>query len=192
MILQFKYPLVLASQSPRRQQLLRDLGLTFEVMVRPTPEYVPEDMEARAVAVFIAENKAKAFSDIASNHIIVTADTLVVLDKTILGKPADEAQATEMLNLLSGRPHQVITGVSIYHAGNLKSFAEETIVNMRELRPQEIRYYIAQYKPYDKAGAYGIQEWIGMIGIGSIQGDYYNVMGLPTARLYQELLNLAI
>jgi septum formation protein len=183
----FKFPIVLASGSPRRKQLLEELGLTFEVLVRPVSELFPDDLHPRAVAVLIAENKAKAYLDLPGNKVVITADTLVVVDNEILGKPADEAEAVAMLKKLSAKTHQVITGVTISHEGKFKSFVEETQVTFRNLQDEEIRHYVARYKPYDKAGGYAIQEWIGQIGITRIEGDYYNVVGLPVSRLYQEL-----
>lgn len=180
-------PLILASQSPRRQQLLRDAGFTFEVLVRPTDEAFLPEMNARAAAVFIAEGKARGYHDLCNSHIILTADTIVAVDNHILGKPADAAEATAMLQQLSGRKHSVVTGVTIYHQGHFRSVAEETFVTFRSLTKEEIFYYVDNYKPYDKAGAYGIQEWIGMVGIAGIEGDYYNVMGLPISTVYREL-----
>lgn len=180
-------PLILASNSPRRHQLLRDAGFEFEVFVRPVEEIIPEDMHPRAVAVLIAENKAKAYYDLAHEALIITADTIVVLDNQILGKPKDEIEAIEMLRMLSDNTHEVISAVCFLHKGKLKSFAASTKVTFRELTANEIRYYIDNYPPLDKAGAYGIQDWIGMIGITGIEGDYYNVMGLPVSVLYNEM-----
>lgn len=182
-----KIPLVLASNSPRRQQLLRNLGFEFEVVVRDVEEIIPEYMHPRAVAVLIAENKAKAYDDLSQDHLIITADTVVVLDDQILGKPEDEVAAVEMLRSLSGRDHTVISGVCFFHRGRFKSFAEATKVHFRDLNADEIRYYIETFKPFDKAGGYGIQDWIGMVGITGIEGDYYNVMGLPLASFYREI-----
>jgi septum formation protein len=183
-------PIILASQSPRRQQLLREAGFTFEVFVRPVPEDAPDDLHPRAVAVLIAENKAKAYDDLARQNIVITADTVVALDDQMLAKPADAEEAAAFLRKLSARTHSVFTGVTLFYKGRLRSFAEETLVTFRKLREPEIAHYINEYKPFDKAGAYGIQEWIGLVGISRIEGDYYNVMGLPMARLYEELLQL--
>ncbi len=183
-----KMPLILASQSPRRQKLLRDMGVEFEVIVRPVNEYYPEDIHPRAVAVLISENKAKAYDDLSLDHIIITADTIVAIEGDILGKPKDEEEAISMIQRLSGRSHTVITGVTLFQDGRFKSFAEETLVSFRELNEAEINYYVENYQPFDKAGSYGIQDWIGLIGVSRIEGDYYNVMGLPVAKLYQELI----
>ncbi len=191
MSLNYKHPLVLASGSPRRQQLLAEAGFEFEVLVRPVDEIIPDDLHPRAVAVLISENKAKAYTDLPSEKVIVTADTVVVVGEKILGKPADSAEARAMLLLLSGKTHQVMTGVTLLHEGKFKSFVEESQVTFRELTEAEIAYYINRDRPFDKAGAYGIQEWIGMVGITRIEGDYYNVMGLPMSRLYQELMAIA-
>lgn len=180
-------PLILASQSPRRQQLLRELEFEFEVIVRSTDEYYPEDIHPRAVAVLISENKAKQYDDLSPKNIIITADTIVAIEDEILGKPKDQEEGLEMLKKLSGRTHQVITGVTLFHKGQFRSFAEETYVTFRKLSEVQMRHYLEHYKPYDKAGAYGIQEWIGKVGISRIEGDYYNVMGLPVSHLYQEL-----
>ncbi|RMG55384.1 MAG: septum formation protein Maf [Bacteroidetes bacterium] len=182
-----KAPLILGSQSPRRQQLLREAGFEFEVVVRPVNEYFPEDLHPRAVAVMISENKAKPFDDLSQKHIVITADTIVALEDQLMGKPADAKEATEMLSQLSGRTHAVYTGVTLFYKGRFRSFAEETMVTFRRLKPEEIKYYVDTFKPFDKAGAYGIQEWIGMTGVSRIEGDYYNVVGLPLARLFQEL-----
>ena len=182
-----KAPLILGSQSPRRQELLRAAGFEFEVVVRPVEEYFPEDLHPRAVAVMISENKAKPFDDLCNEHIVITADTIVALEDELMGKPADSAEAIAMLGRLSGRTHAVYTGVTLFYKGRFRSFAEETLVTFRRLKKEEIAYYVEHYQPLDKAGAYGIQEWIGMAGVSRIEGDYYNVVGLPLARLFQEL-----
>ena len=186
--MKLKAPLILASQSPRRQQLMKDVGLEFKIVVRPVEEHIPAGMEPKAVAISIAEDKARACHDLSPNNIILAADTVVALDNQVLGKPKDEADAMGMILHLSGRAHKVITGVSLFHKGTLRSFAEETSVFFRRLSKSEIRYYVQEYAPYDKAGAYGIQEWIGKIGVTKIEGDYYNVMGLPIGKVYQELM----
>ena len=182
-----KAPILLASQSPRRQELLRELDLDFTTLVREVDEYYSDNLHPRAVVVMISENKAKAYDDLDKKNIILTADTLVALDGDIFGKPADDAQAAAMLQKLSGKTHSVVTGVTIFHKGKFKSFCEETFVTFRPLRKADIDYYIKTYKPFDKAGAYGIQEWIGKVAVSKIEGDYYNVVGLPVGRVYQEL-----
>lgn len=180
-------PLILASGSPRRQQLLREAGINFEVKVRPIPEHVPPNLHPQDVSIRIAEDKARAFEDLAADHLIITADTIVALGVEILGKPRDDAEAFSMLQRLSGRSHQVFTGVCLFHGDRLTSFCEATQVTFRSLSKAEIQYYIEHYAPHDKAGAYGIQDWIGQVGITHIAGDYYNVMGLPVSRLYTAL-----
>jgi septum formation protein len=185
--MKLKAPLILASQSPRRQQLLREAGFEFKVETRPVNEYFPEDIHPRAVAVLIAENKAKAYDDLAKKNIVITADTIVALQDRILGKPGSKEEAEAMLKVLSGTTHAVITAVTIFHKGKFHSFSEETQVTFRKLEDDMIKHYVKKYKPMDKAGAYGIQEWIGMMGVSRIEGDYYNVVGLPIGRLYQEL-----
>ncbi len=187
-----KAPLILASQSPRRAQLLKDAGFEFEVITRPVEEIIPDDIHPRAVAVLISENKAKAYDDLAKENIVVTADTIVALDGDVLGKPADANEARAMLKKLSGRSHLVISGATIFYKGRFKSISDETFVTFRRLDESEIEYYITNYQPFDKAGAYGIQEWIGMIGVSRIEGDFYNVMGLPIGKLYHELLHLEL
>lgn len=187
-----KAPLILASQSPRRRQLLKDAGFDFEVVTRSVEEFIPEDMHPRAVAVLISENKAKHYDDLAKKNIVITADTIVAIDDDVLGKPTDDKDAYQMIRRLSGRSHVVISGATIFHKGRFRSISDETIVTFRKLDDSEINYYIEKYKPYDKAGAYGIQEWIGMIGVSRIEGDFYNVMGLPVGKLYYELIHLEL
>lgn len=186
-MLSLKAPLILASGSPRRSELLSEIGFKFEVLVRPVNEFVIEDIAPRALAVMLSEHKGKSYDDLSPENIVITADTLVALEDKILNKPADAKEATEMLNFLSGKTHKVVTGVSIFHKGKFISFAEETNVTFRSLSAATIQHYISVYKPFDKAGGYGIQEWIGKVGVTRIEGDYYNVVGLPLARLYREL-----
>lgn len=190
-MIKLKAPLILGSQSPRRKQLLQEVGFEFEVLPRPIDEYFPGDMHPRAVAVLISENKAKIYDDLSPKNIVITADTVVAVDGKVLGKPSDEDEAKEMLEKLSGRKHEVVSGVTVFHKGKFSSFAELTEVTFRNLSSYEIGYYIEHYEAMDKAGAYGIQDWIGKIAITQIKGDYYNVMGLPISRLYTELLQYA-
>ena len=180
-------PLILASGSPRRQQLLQDMGFDFSVVVREVDESFPAGLTPEETVLHIVRKKAAAYADLAGQSLVITADTIVVLDQQILGKPADAEEATRMLGALSGRAHQVITGVALSHDGQHTAFFESTEVVFAHLDAAAIRYYVDHYRPYDKAGAYGIQEWIGMVGITAIHGDYYNVMGLPTARLHAAL-----
>lgn len=185
--MQLKHPLILASQSPRRQQLLREAGISFEVLVRPNEEELPLDVSPRAAAVMISEAKATIYTDLSAKNIILTADTIVAVGGEMLAKPADADEAAAMLDKLSDKTHSVVTGVTLFHKGNFRSFAVETKVTFRKLTAAEIGYYIETYQPFDKAGGYGIQEWIGMVGITAIEGDYYNVVGLPVAAVYREL-----
>jgi septum formation protein len=181
--------IVLGSKSPRRVQLFQELGLPFEVMAKDVDETFPTQFRREDISMFLARKKALAFkSDVQEGGIVVTADTLVAVDDLILGKPSDAKDAERMLKLLSGRRHQVITGVCIMSAKKSESFFVKTDVSFKALRDSEITYYIETAKPFDKAGAYGIQEWIGMVGIEYIQGSYYNVVGLPIKELYENML----
>lgn len=182
-----KLPIILGSQSPRRKQLLNALGLSFEVVVRPTEEHILHNISTDDIVRHIAVEKGRAFADMAAENLVITADTIVVLHDKILGKPNNEKEAIEMLQALSGRMHLVKTAVCLFHLYHQHCFVETTKVYFRELTEEEIAHYVKNYKPYDKAGAYGVQEWIGMSAIERIDGDFYNVMGLPTARLYKEM-----
>jgi len=184
------YKIVLASGSPRRRQLLEEMGIDFVVDTRPVDEVVAENTPPEVAALFLSRLKAGAFTNdyFIPNRIVITADTIVVLDNHILGKPAGAQQAIEMLQQLSGKSHLVITGVTIKSASKEKSFFVTTRVFFKQLSIDEIQHYVANYKPFDKAGAYGIQEWIGHVAIEKIEGSYFNVVGLPTHRLYQELI----
>lgn len=182
------YRLILASNSPRRQALLKSLDLDFEVKVKSIDESYPSNLPSKEVAEYLACKKSDAFGTIEAGSLVITSDTTVVVDKMILSKAKDKEEASNMLQTLSNRTHEVVTGVCLRTASQTKSFTETTSVTFDELNQDTIEYYIHTYKPYDKAGAYGIQEWIGMIGIKKIEGDYYNVMGLPLNRLHKELL----
>ena len=186
------YKLILASNSPRRKELLAGLGLPFEVRVLSgIDESYPDSMPVSDVALHIAGLKADAYRNtMAPDEIIITADTVVIVGNEILGKPVDEADAHRMLRLLSGRTHQVTTGVCIVAKGWERRFAVTTDVTFKTLTDEEIRYYVDTFKPFDKAGAYGIQEWIGYIGVTALQGSYYNVMGLPVQRIYEAIKEL--
>lgn len=172
--------------------MLAGLDLPFEVkVIEGISEGYPDGLAPQEVARYIAKEKAYPYEGLLkSDDLLITADTIVVVDSDILGKPADEADAKRMLRLLSGRTHQVITGVCLTTASRQKCFAVNTDVTFKSLTDEEISYYISHYKPFDKAGAYGIQEWIGYVGVTSIQGSYFNVMGLPVQRLYQEMQEL--
>ncbi|MDQ2752002.1 MAG: Maf family protein [Bacteroidota bacterium] len=181
--------IILASQSPRRKQLLEWAEVPFEVIVKHTEETFSEGMMVSDVPVHIARNKAIAVQETISdkNKIILAADTVVVVDNAIIGKPKDREHAVEILSLLSGRQHEVITGVVILYGEKEIAFADTTSVVFHSLTKEQIEFYIDKYKPYDKAGAYAIQEWIGVVGIRFVSGDFYNVMGLPVSRVVKAL-----
>ncbi|MCF6185450.1 MAG: Maf family nucleotide pyrophosphatase [Bacteroidales bacterium] len=185
--------ILLASKSPRRKQLLKDTGFSFTVIKgKEVDESIPEKITGKDVAIFLADLKADAYTnEIKENTILITADTIVCLNDKILGKPKDYEDAFNILQSLSGKEHKVITGVSVRSAEKQISFADETSVKFKDLSKEEIDYYITNYKPYDKAGAYGIQEWIGYIGITEIKGSYFNVMGLPVQKIYEILKKFA-
>jgi len=180
--------IVLASQSPRRKQLLEWAEVPFDVVIKETDELYPADLPAEEVPVYIARNKALAVKEeLSHERIILAADTVVVLQDRIIGKPKDRNNAIEILQSLSGQKHQVITGVVILTPEEELSFADITEVWFHELSLEQIIFYIDKYKPYDKAGGYAIQEWIGVTGIRAVKGDFYNVMGLPVSRVVQAL-----
>ena len=187
-----KYRIILASNSPRRKELLGGLGIDYEVKVLPgIDESYPDSLKGEEIPVYIASEKAAAYRAVMQeNDLIITADTIVYLDGEVLGKPCDAADAARMLRLLSGKTHQVITGVCITTQAFQKSFAAVTEVTFDTLSEEEIDYYVSKYAPMDKAGSYGIQEWIGFIGVTGMKGSYFNVMGLPVQRLYRELKGL--
>ncbi len=182
--------IILASGSPRRKQLLELAEIVFEIIVPDVDESFPAGISPAQAAMHIAENKAVAVQrnlDNSDEQMIIAADTVVVLDDEILGKPFDRSDAIKILEKLSGKTHKVITGVCILSSSGQTVFAEETEVEFYPLSKKQIEYYVDNYKPYDKAGAYAIQEWIGAVGIKSIKGDFYNVMGLPVSRVMGEL-----
>lgn len=187
-----EYHIVLASNSPRRKELLAGLGLPYEVRVLPgIDESYPDTLQGEAIPVYISQRKAEAYrGTLANNELLITADTIVWLDGRVLGKPADEAEAVAMLKALSGRRHQVITGVSLTTRSFSKSFASVSEVVFAPLDDEEIEWYVSKFRPMDKAGAYGVQEWIGFVGVENLSGSYFNVMGLPVQRLYRELKNI--
>jgi septum formation protein len=184
-----KYNIILASASPRRRELLSGLGVSFETLCLPgIDESFPDSLPANEVAEYISVKKAEAYKQqMQTNQLIITADTVVVSENRILGKPHSRENAVEMLRFLSGKTHHVITGVTILTTDKQKTFSVSTDVTFADITDEEIYYYIDRYQPMDKAGAYGIQEWIGFIAVESISGSYFNVMGLPIQRLYQEL-----
>ena len=179
--------LILGSQSPRRKELLASLDLDFKVITKNIDETYPNGLSNKEIAEYLANLKSTVFKP-KSNEIIITADTIVCVGNEILGKPSRKIEAIQMLKKLSDRAHEVITGVSIKSMNNEYTFSDTTSVHFGKLTYDEIDYYIDTYKPYDKAGSYGIQEWIGQIGITKIEGSYFNVMGLPVHRVYAELL----
>lgn len=186
-----KCKITLASGSPRRKQMLEELGIEFTVKTKETDESYPSNINPIEVAEYIARKKASAFDfDIKENEIIITADTIVLIDNIILGKPKDREDAYNMLKLLSGKSHKVITGVCLMTKERKHSFSSNTDVYFKKLSDKEINYYIDNYKPFDKAGAYGIQEWIGLIGVERIDGSYFNVVGLPIQKLHSEIIKL--
>ena len=181
-------PLILASQSPRRSQLLEQAGYTFTVKARPIDESFPEDMPVREVPEYLARNKAEAVRDfITADEIVLTADSVVILDHKIYGKPRNEAEAYATLRELSGRMHTVVTGVCLMDKERMISFAGVSDVHMGELTEEEIKYYVTKHQPFDKAGGYAVQEWIGLCKIHRIEGTYANIMGLPTDLVYEHL-----
>ncbi|MDX1629384.1 MAG: Maf family nucleotide pyrophosphatase [Fulvivirga sp.] len=185
----FKRPLILASKSPRRQQLLKDAGFTFDVKSREVDEAFPKHLPVQEVARYLATKKADAFTDELKDQVVITADTVVIIEEEILEKPKDNQEAFEMLQKLSGKRHQVITGVCIKDQEKSVSFDDTTTVFFKQLTEDEIKYYVNKFQPFDKAGAYGIQEWIGMIGIEQIEGSYFNVVGLPIHKVYAALMD---
>ena len=180
-------PIILASKSPRRQELLNLMGIDFRIVLKEVDETYPDGLTPPEIALYISEKKAKAFDELVTNEIVITADTIVVINGNILGKPENDEHAFEILSALSGNMHEVITAVSLVQNGRTRSFYEVSEVFFKTLSEEQIRYYIKNGNPMDKAGAYGIQEWIGLIAIERINGSYTNVVGLPTHRLYQEL-----
>ena len=181
-----KYIVVLASKSPRRQELLRGMGVDFEILTKETAENYPADLPLDEVPKYLSLQKSLAFNEneLPIGYLLITSDTVVICEGEILGKPQDKADAVRMLRLLSGKTHHVVTGVTVRSAEKMESFAVRSNVTFAELDAEEIDYYIEHCKPYDKAGAYGIQEWIGYVGIRGLEGSFYNVMGLPTRKLY--------
>lgn len=187
-----KYKIILASNSPRRKELLSGLGVDYEVKtMSDVDESYPDGLSGDEIAGYIARGKAEAYrSLIQADELVITADTIVWLDGTVMGKPKDEEEAMNMLRQLSGKTHQVITGVCLTTASMQKTFATVTDVTFAALTEDEISYYVTRYRPMDKAGSYGVQEWIGFVGVENLSGSYFNVMGLPIQRLYTELKKL--
>lgn len=185
------YKIILASSSPRRQEIFKELNIPFTVEVKHINEHYPSNLKGEAITNYLAKLKAKPFEDELdnTNKIIITADTIVWLNNHSLEKPKNKKDAVKMLKLLSGKMHEVITSVCIKTIDIEKTFSSITKVYFKELSDEEINYYVEKYHPLDKAGAYGIQEWIGFIGVTKLEGSYFNVMGLPIDKLYEELIN---
>lgn len=181
--------IILASNSPRRSQILKDAGFTFEVKSKNLEEIYPPDTALEDIPIFLAELKANAFRDeLKSDELILAADTIVLHNKEVFGKPKDEHEAIEMLKKLSGSCHDVVSGVCILTLEKLILIKDLTKVYFREMTNEEIEFYVSTFKPLDKAGSYGIQEWIGMTGVEKIEGSFYNVMGLPIDKVYRKLI----
>ena len=182
-----KYHIILASKSPRRQELLRGMGVDFTILTKETPENYPADLPLDEVPKYLSLQKSLAFKDneLPADYLLITSDTVVICEGEILGKPKDRDDAERMLRMLSGKTHHVVTGVTVRSAEKTESFAVRSNVAFADLEQDEIDYYIEHCQPFDKAGAYGIQEWIGYVGISGLEGSFYNVMGLPTRKLYQ-------
>jgi septum formation protein len=183
--------IILASGSPRRQQFFRELDIDFTIQIKEVEEIYPNDLQASEITIFLAELKANVFDLLEENEILITSDTIVWHENKALGKPKDAQEAFEMLQSLSGKTHEVITSVCFKTKNSLETFSETTKVTFNSLSDEAIRYYIETYKPFDKAGSYGIQEWIGLVGIAKIEGSYTNVVGLPVDQVYQKLIHYA-
>lgn len=186
------YKIVLASNSPRRRELLCGLNLEYTVRVLPDiDESYPDTLKGEEIPMYISREKAKAYrNSMAEDELIITADTVVCINEKVLGKPRTQEEAKEMLRELSGKTHQVITGVCLMTCGLQRTFSATTQVTFDVLTEDEIEFYVEKFRPLDKAGAYGVQEWIGFVGVSRLEGSYFNVMGLPVQRLYQELKKL--
>lgn len=186
------YKIVLASNSPRRRELLSGLNLEYTVRVLPDiDESYPDTLKGKEIPMYISREKAKAYrNSMAEDELIITADTVVCINEKVLGKPRTQEEAKEMLRELSGKTHQVITGVCLMTCGLQRTFSATTQVTFDVLTEDEIEFYVEKFRPLDKAGAYGVQEWIGFVGVSRLEGSYFNVMGLPVQRLYQELKKL--
>ena len=187
-----KYKVILASGSPRRRELMAGLGVNYEARILPdVDESYPDTLQGEEIPLYIAKEKADAYIPMMQpDELIITADTIVWLDGEVLGKPRDREDALQMLRTMSGRTHEVFTGVCITTTDWQRSFTAQTEVRFATLSEDEIIYYVDNFKPMDKAGAYGVQEWIGFIGVENISGSYYNIMGLPVQKLYRELLKV--
>ncbi len=185
------YNLILASGSPRRQNFFKQLDVPFTIQLKEIEEIYPEHLKAAEITDYLADLKSKAFTHLQQNDLLVTSDTIVWFEGEAIGKPKDRSDAFEMLKKMSGKQHHVYTSISIKSASFQKIFHDETTVEFETFTAEEINYYLDKFQPYDKAGSYGIQDWIGLIGVKRIEGSYFNVMGLPVHKLYKELLKIA-
>lgn len=184
------HTIILASSSPRRQQFFRELDLDFVIQIKEVEEIYPKELEGTEITDFLADLKSKPFTNLSKNDLLITSDTIVWLNDKALGKPKNEDEAFTMLKELSGKKHEVITSISIKSVAFQKIINDITTVYFKEITDEEINYYIKNHKPFDKAGAYGIQEWLGFIAIHKMEGSYFNVVGLPIHKLYKELMDL--
>ena len=184
------YHVILASGSPRRQQFFKDLDIDFTIQLKEVEEVYPEELKGSEITDFLADLKSRSFINLSEKELLITSDTIVWLEGKALGKPIDAADAFLMLSALSGKKHEVITSISIKSKHFQKIINDTTIVSFNTITDDEINYYIKNYKPFDKAGGYGIQEWIGFIAINRLEGSYFNVVGLPVHKLYKELMNI--
>lgn len=186
------YNLILASGSPRRQNFFKQLDVPFTIQLKEIEEIYPDHLKAAEITDYLADLKSKAFTDLNENDLLITSDTIVWFEGKAIGKPKDKEDAFQMLKAMSGKQHQVYTSVSIKSKNFQKIFHDETSVTFENFTDEEILYYLEKDAPYDKAGSYGIQDWIGLIGVKKLEGSYFNVMGLPVHKLYKELLKIAI
>lgn len=184
------HTIILASSSPRRQQFFRELDLDFVIQIKEVEEIYPKELEGTEITDFLADLKSKPFTNLSKNDLLITSDTIVWLHDKALGKPKNKDEAFTMLKELSGKKHEVITSISIKSLAFQKIINDITTVYFKEITDEEINYYIKNHKPFDKAGAYGIQEWLGFIAIHKMEGSYFNVVGLPIHKLYKELMDL--
>ena len=184
------YQVILASGSPRRHQFFKDLDIDFTIQLKEVEEVYPEELKGSEITDFLADLKSRSFINLSEKELLITSDTIVWLEGKALGKPVDAADAFLMLSALSGKKHEVITSISIRSKYFQKIINDTTIVSFNAITDDEINYYIKHYKPFDKAGGYGIQEWIGYIAINNLEGSYFNVVGLPVHKLYKELMNI--
>ena len=184
------HTVILASSSPRRQQFFKELDLDFVIQIKEVEENYPKELKGTEITDFLADLKSKPFTNLSKNDLLITSDTIVWLNDKALGKPKNEEEAFAMLKELSGKKHEVITSISIKSLAFQKIINDITTVYFKEITDEEINYYVKNYKPFDKAGAYGIQEWLGFIAIHKMEGSYFNVVGLPIHKLYKELMDL--